>query len=94
MSDSVTLDEILEIAGQVLIRCFFLGAAVLLFWMVMMLLLGDLVYSVHSTLFPMPREHFDLIHYGGMLITKTTIFVLFLCPYVGIKLVAKKRKIG
>ena len=91
MGSSGNVSETLKVAAQVLVRSFFVGTAVLLFWWLMLLLAGDLVYRVHSSFFSMSREQFDLIHYGGILMTKTAIFVLFLCPYVGIRLVVKKR---
>lgn len=92
MSDSIKLDEMLEVASQVLIRSLILGAIVLLVWMVAIMLIGDLIYTVHSGFFPLSREQFDLVHYCGMLITKAALFVLFLCPYVGIRLVLGKRR--
>ncbi len=52
---------------------------------------GNLAYRVHSSFFPMTRHEFDLIHYCGMLITKVALFILFLCPYLGIRLVLKRR---
>ena len=92
MDDSNNIHEMLEVAGQVLIRCLVLGVFVLFFWWGMLSLLGDLVYSVHTYIAPITRQQFYVIHYAGMLITKATISVLFLFPYIAIRLVVRNRK--
>ena len=84
-------NEALEVVGQVLIRCVVMGVAVLLFWWGALALMGDLVYSIHSGFVPMTREQFDVIHYVGMLMTKAAVSVLFLFPYIAIRLVIRKR---
>ena len=75
-----------------LIKCFIMGLFVLLFWWGALTLMGDLTYSVHSMMIPISRQQFDIIHYTGMLMTKAVIFVLFLFPYIAIRLVIRKRK--
>ena len=92
MDDSNNVHEMLETAGQILIRCFVLGIFVLFFWWGMLLGLGDLAYSVHTKMVPISRQQFYVIHYAGMLITKATISVLFLFPYIAIRLVVRNRK--
>ena len=92
MYNSNGANETLEMIGQVLIRCFIMGVFVLLFWWGALAIMGDLAYSIHTKIVPMPRQQFDVIHYVGMLMTKATISVLFLFPYIAIRLVIKKRK--
>jgi hypothetical protein len=82
----------LEMIGQVLIRCFVMGVFVLFFWWGALALTGDLAYSVHTKFVPISRQQFDVIHYAGILMTKAAISVLFLFPYISIRLVIKKRK--
>ncbi len=91
MCDSNSANEMLEVIGQVLIKCFIMGVLVLLYWWGALALMGDFVYSVHTKIAPMTRQQFDVIHYAGMLMTKATIFVLFLFPYIAIRLVIRKR---
>ena len=86
-----TLDESLEVMAQVLIRCTVMGILVLLIWGGVLGLCGDLVYSVHSRIAPMTRAQFDIVHYVGMLVTKSGVSLLFLFPFVAIKLVQRKR---
>jgi hypothetical protein len=93
MSNSNNIDEILQVTGQVLIRCFVLGIFVLFFWWGALALAGDLAYSAHSRIvLSVSREQFDFIHYAGMLMTKTAISILFLFPYLAIRLVIRKRE--
>lgn len=92
MRDSNNANEILEVTGQVLIRCFFMGLFVLFFWLGALTLAGDLAYSIHAKIVPISREQFYLINYTGGLMTKATVFILFLFPYIAIRLVLKKRR--
>jgi hypothetical protein len=84
-------NETLEVVSQVLIRCVVMGVVVLLFWWGGLAFMGDFVYDVHSKLTPMSRQQFDVIHYAGMLTTKAAVSLLFLFPYIAIRLVIKKR---
>ena len=52
MHDSNNANEMLEVTGQVLIRCFVMGLLVLLFWLGALMLAGDLAYSVHAKIAP------------------------------------------
>ena len=63
MHDSNNANEMLEVTGQVLIRCFVMGLLVLLFWLGALMLAGDLAYSVHAKIAPISREQFYLINY-------------------------------
>ena len=87
-----TLDDALETVGQVLIRCTIMGIVVLLFWWGALELMGDLAFRVHSRIAPMTPEQFRIIHYVGMLATKAAVAVLFLFPYIAIRLVLRKRR--
>lgn len=91
MCNSDSTNEMLEVIGQVLIRCLVAGILVLFLWWGALALMGDLAYSVHSKFTPISRQQFDYIHYAGMLMTKTAISVLFLLPYIAIRLVIRKR---
>ena len=93
MSNSSNIDEILQVTGQVLIRCLIMGISVLFIWWGALALAGDLAYKIHSSaVLSVSREQFDVIHYTGMLLTKAAITILFLFPYIGIRLVIRKRE--
>lgn len=91
MSDANNTNETLEAIAQVLIRCFVIGVLVLFFWLGGLMLAGDLTYNVQTRIIPITLQQFNVINYAVMLITKTAIFVLFLLPYISIKLVTTKR---
>lgn len=86
-----TIDEVLEVLAQILLRCAIMGIIVLLIWWGALALFGDLAYSVHSRIAPMTRPQFELIHYVGMLMTKAGVSLMFFFPYIAIRLVIKKR---
>jgi len=69
-----------------------IGVAVLFVWSGGLALMGDLVHGIHASFTPISREQFDVIHYAGMLMTKAAVSVLFLFPYIAIRLVIRKRK--
>ena len=92
MSNLNNANEMLGVIGQVLIRCFVMGLLVLLFWLGALALGGDLAYSVHAKIVPISREQFYVIHYAGGLMTKATVFFLFLFPYIAIRLVIRNRQ--
>ena len=87
-----TVDEVLEVVAQILIRCTVMGVVVLLIWWGALELFGDLAYSVHSRIAPMTRQQFDVIHYVGILLTKAAVSLLFFFPYIAIRLVVRKRQ--
>ena len=91
MCNTGNKNEILEVVGQVLIRCVVMGVIVLLLWWGGLAFMGDLVYCVHSKLAPITRQQFNVIHYAGMLTTKAAVSLLFLFPYIAIRLVVNKR---
>jgi len=91
MSNSSNTDQMLEVIGQVLIRCVVMGVVALLIWWAGLAFMGDLVYGLHSKLIPMTRQQFNVIHYTGMLTTKAAVSLLFFFPYIAIRLVIRKR---
>ena len=91
MGNSNDTDQMLEVTGQVLLRCVIMGILALLIWWVALLFAGDLAYRVHSSFISITRQQFNLIHYAGMLTTKAIISLLFLFPYIAIRLVIRKR---
>ena len=92
MSNRSTIDEVLEVVAQFLIRCTIMGVVVLLIWWGVLELAGDLAYSVHSRIAPMTRAQFEIMHYAGMLLTKAGVSLLFFFPFIAIRLVLSKRK--
>ena len=94
MGNSSNIDEILEVVGQVLVMCVVMGVIVLLIWWGALALMGDFTYSIHTKLTPMTKQTFNVIHYAGMQTTKAVVSLLFLFPYIAIRLVIKKRRVS
>ena len=46
----------LDVVARILLRCWILGALVLMFWFGAVMLAGDLVYGVHAGLFDLRRH--------------------------------------
>lgn len=92
MNEQSALDEKLDVAAGVLIRCFVMGLVCMIIWLVAVVAVADWAYRIHSTFIPISREQFNLVHYAGLILLKVAVFGLFLLPYIGIKLVQKKRK--
>jgi Family of unknown function (DUF6868) len=53
-------------------------------------MLGDFVFEIHSSMLPLERQHFDLMNYFGMGFLKLLIYVFFLIPYLALK-IARRR---
>lgn len=90
MSGSTNVNEHLEIAAQILIRCFFMGFIILGFWFLSFVFAGELVYKIQSSWVKISIEQFYFISYTGMLVVKMVSFFFFLFPYIAIRLVLKK----
>lgn len=92
MCNTTSLNESLDVGAAILIRCFCIGVIMMFFWLGFLLFAGDLTYRMHSQTIPLSREQFNCLHYGAFIITKTVIVMLFLAPYVAIKLVLRRRR--
>ena len=55
---------------------------VLLLWALTLAVARNWVYRMHSRWHNISMEQFSAIHYAGLVVLKSTIFVLFLCPYI------------
>lgn len=91
MKSNCSIDEVLIVVNQILIRCTVLGFLVLTFWWLAMTCFGDLTFSVHTQFIELSRGQFNAIHYTGMLTTKAVVSMLFFLPWVAIRMVLKKR---
>ena len=72
--------------------CFFLWCALinyglLMIWFIMFGFARNWIFHIHSRWFKMSEEHFDGIHYAGMMIYKLAIFVFCVAPWLAILIV-------
>ena len=75
----------LELIADILIRSFIIGMLFLLIWFISYI--TGLINSIHGSLFNIPVDTLNIIHYSGMMIVKIFIFNVFLIPYICIKMV-------
>ncbi len=94
MSDSTSVNELLDALAKVLLRCFVLGAVLLSFWFVLFLVAGNCIHEIHGKWFSMTPHEFDLICYCGMGLVKLFVLLFFLFPYIAIRCVLRKRRVA
>jgi len=66
--------------------CTLLAFGFLMFWFLMYLAAGDFAYSIHARLFSIDRPLYEQMNYYGMAIFKMLTFLLFLIPYIALKI--------
>ena len=86
-----SIDEVLKVIAQILIRCVAMALIVLLLWWAVLSWFGDLAYAAHSGFIPLPREAFDTVHYAGIILLKAAMGIFLFIPYVAVRLVLNKR---
>ena len=91
MDKQIDLHEFLEMCSGILIRCFIIAVVFLLFWFCIFLVGGDFAFGIHAKIFEIDRHDFDLMNYYGMGFLKISAYLLFLIPYISIKLILRKR---
>ena len=92
MTSSTEINDLLDAVAKVLLRCAVFGFLFLLLWVGVFLIAGDVVYGRPGKLFDLTPHEINVIHYCGMAIVKGCVLLFFLFPYIGIRLVLRKRK--
>jgi len=92
MSEPTNVDDLLDAIARVLIRAFVIGLLLLGLSFATILLGKDMIHDVHGEWFDLTPNQFDLVFYSVLAIGKTFLFLLFLAPYVSIRLVLRKRR--
>jgi hypothetical protein len=92
MTESKNGNELFDTLAKILLRCFVLGYCILLLWFVVYLIGGELLYGkIGGKLFGLTPHEVDIINYCGMAVVKVLVLLFFLCPYIAIRLVLRKR---
>lgn len=86
--------RVLDVAARALMYCFVGGVLLILAWFLLYVALGDWIHSMHSVWFPMSREQFTLILYGGMALVKVLNFMLFLIPWIALRIALRHSRRG
>lgn len=89
MSANQQIHEILDSVAKVLWNCFLFGFLLLLLWFVLFALAPGVIRDVHGPLFDLSSHEISVIHYCGMGFVKLCVLLLFLFPYLSIRLVLR-----
>ena len=89
MAPSTDLENTLKVLSKILLWCFVLGFLSLLLWFTFYITAADFIFAVHGDMFDLTRHDFDLMNYYGMAFVKGTVFLLFLVPYIAVRLVLR-----
>ena len=68
--------------------CTVINVGMMILSFALLIPLSDFVYRVHSRLFPMSREAFNIIIYSYLGIYKILVIVFCLVPYVALSIMA------
>lgn len=77
--------------ARVLIWSFLVSIALLFFWLVSDWIVGEWAYGVISWMFEITRREYDLVTLCGMAFLKLMAVVLFLAPYLAIRIVLRAK---
>ena len=78
----MTIDALQGILGWGIV----INIAFLLWWFLFIVFAHDWVYKMHTKWFKISVETFDAIHYAGIAFYKILMFVLFIIPYIVIRI--------
>lgn len=92
MNELVNVDNMLDAISGVLSRCFVIGIIGLTISVAWIMAVPDWAWQFHGKLFHISGEQVCVAIYSGLVVAKVGIFGLFLLPYIGIRMVLKKRK--
>jgi len=87
---SIEFKHILNTIAGILFRCFVFSIILLIVWFVWFLIAGGIGHQIHSNWFDLTKHEFDLMNYYGMALIKLFSTMLFLIPFIAIKLMLHK----
>ena len=91
MNETTNADELLRKVASVLGWCLVLTIGVMFVWLFFLVCATDLIYRMHSFFFDITEQQMAVTHYAAMAFFKMLATALFLFPYIGLKIVLRKR---
>ncbi|NIP31693.1 MAG: hypothetical protein GTO02_19565 [Candidatus Dadabacteria bacterium] len=67
--------------------CSLINIGILLYWFLMLLMVRDWIYKIHSKWFKIPEDRFDDIHYRALAYFKLSIFLFNVVPYFALVII-------
>ena len=78
--------------AKVLLRCGVFGYLLLLLSAGVILIAGDPIYRLNSSLFGLSKHELELIIYECIVLVKVIVLLFFLIPWLAIRMVLRKAK--
>ena len=78
--------------AKVLLRCGVFGYLLLLLSAGVILIAGDPIYRLNSSLFGLSKHELELIIYECIVLMKVIVLLFFLIPWLAIRMVLRKAK--
>ena len=82
--------DFFDTLAKVLLRCWVFGFALLLFSFGIFMLTGEIIDDINGRMFGLTPHELDLIIYCSLGLLKLSVLVLFLMPWLAIRLVLRK----
>ena len=82
--------ELLQLLGNILLRCWLLGFGFLLLLFLTSQLATKFIYNLHTSMFGLSTHELDIILYCSLALIKLTTFLLFFTPWLAILLTLRK----
>lgn len=79
----MTIDTVRELLGW----CTVINLALLLTWFISFTFAREWILGLHRKWFKLADEHFDTVHYAGMVFFKLCVLLFNLVPYVALRLI-------
>lgn len=89
-NNRITLESLATVLGGT----FLFNLAILLLWFCLMTFLPDWFYRTNQNWFAISRHEMELINYGGIAFLKIINYAFFLFPYLTIKIMLHRKKVG
>ncbi|MEM7466982.1 MAG: DUF6868 family protein [Pseudomonadota bacterium] len=64
-----------------------INIAFLLWWFLAVMFMRDTVYRLHTRLFNLTQNQFDVIHYSGMAASKLLVLIFNVAPYIALEII-------
>lgn len=82
--------DLLTVVNEILGRCAALGIILILLWFAASVLPGDVICGMQGKLFGMTAHECAVVNYAGIAFVKMMVLVLFVFPWIAIRLVLRK----
>jgi hypothetical protein len=89
---STQITEWLDVVAKILLRCWVFGLVLLLIWFGLFMLVPNVIYGLHGSMFDLSPHELNVIHYSGMAFLKVIVICFFFIPWAATRLVLRTAK--